>query len=36
MRRVAEPAAGGLDHFGERERGLIAGNWRRHWIGFGK
>jgi len=32
MRRVAEPAAGGLDHFGEREGGLIAGNWRRHRV----
>src|ERR1700674_1017953 len=31
MSRMAEPAAGGLDHFGERERGLIAGNWRRHF-----
>jgi hypothetical protein len=30
LSRVAEPAAGRLDHFGERERGLIAGNWRRH------
>jgi len=31
MSRVAEPSARGLDHFGERERGLIAGNWRHHW-----
>src|SRR5207253_10724083 len=30
MSRVTEPAASGLDHFGERECGLIAGNRRRH------
>ena len=28
---MAESAAAGLDHFGECERGLIAGNWRRHF-----